>query len=181
MRCGRPLIAPAGDALRPTSDRVREALFNILAAGSLGGPELVGGHFLDAFAGTGAAAIEALSRGARQATLIDRDLKPARANIAALGLEKETILVGADVAKLGPAPAGGTADVAFLDPPYRSGLAVPALAALQRGGWLVRGALVIVETASRDASELPGESGFELLEERRYGAARLSFLRAPGI
>jgi 16S rRNA (guanine966-N2)-methyltransferase len=176
---GRRLAAPPGERLRPTSDRARESLFNILASGAHGGPELVGCHFLDGFCGTGAAAIEALSRGANHATLIDRDLAPARANIAALDLARETSLVAADLAHIGARPAGGsgTADIVFLDPPYGSGLGLPALRALAKGGWLAAEALIVLESAARAPAEDLGDSGFLVLEERRYGAARLSFLR----
>jgi 16S rRNA (guanine966-N2)-methyltransferase len=177
---GRRLAAPPGEHLRPTSDRARESLFNVLAAGALGGPDLVGCHFLDGFCGTGAAAIEALSRGARHATLIDRDLAPARVNIAALDLARETRLVAADLVHLGPLPPGGhgAADLVFLDPPYGSGLGMPALAALRKGGWLAPDALIVLESAARAPAEPLEDARVLLIEERRYGAARLRFLRA---
>jgi len=176
---GRRLAAPPGERLRPTSDRARESLFNILASGAHGGPELVGCHFLDGFCGTGAAAIEALSRGANHATLIDRDLAPARANITALGLDSECSLISADLAHLGPLPAGKKpCDILFLDPPYGSGLALAALAALRRGGWMAETALIVLESASRAPAEDISVGGFAVIDERRYGAARLSFLRA---
>ena len=180
---GRKLLAPPGERLRPTSDRARESLFNILASGALGGPGLVGCHFIDGFCGTGAAGIEALSRGAAHATLIDRDLGPARKNVAELDLAREASLVAADLAHIGKQPPGGPgqADIVFLDPPYQSGLGVPALTALARGGWLAPDALVVLESAARaDPEDLAG-SGFRLIAERRYGAARLSFLRATDL
>jgi 16S rRNA (guanine966-N2)-methyltransferase len=178
---GRRLAAPPGETLRPTSDRAREALFNILASGGYES-DLVGCHFLDAFCGTGAAAIEALSRGAAHATLIDRDLTPARENVRALDLTGETSLVAGDLARLGPRPAGGggPADIAFLDPPYDTELAVQALHRLGFGGWLKPGALVIVESAARRPAPDFAETGYTLVDERRYGAARLSFLRVNG-
>ena len=151
----------------------------MLGAGALGGPDLVGAHFLDGFCGTGAAGIEALSRGARHATFIDRDLGPARANIRALALESEASLIAADLAHLGPRPLGKQpAEIAFLDPPYFSDLGLVALGALRQGGWLAAEALVILESAARGPAEDVAGSGFAVIEERRYGAARLRFLRA---
>jgi 16S rRNA (guanine966-N2)-methyltransferase len=174
---GRRLAAPPGESLRPTSDRARESLFNMLGAGALGGPDLAGAHFLDGFCGTGAAGIEALSRGARHATFIDRDLGPARANIRALDLESEASLIAADLAHLGPLPIGKQpATIAFLDPPYFSSLGRAALGALHQGGWLAADALLILESAARGPAEDLAGSGFALIDERRYGAARLSFL-----
>src|SRR5712672_936485 len=148
---GRRLAAPAGETVRPTSDRAREALFNILSHGSFaaGGLPFAGRPVLDAFAGTGALGLEALSRGASAAVFIEngRDaLATLRRNIAAL-----------------------------LDPPYRSGLAGPALSALAGAGWLMPGALVAVEVAAREELSLP--AGFAPIDERVYGAARLVFLR----
>jgi len=172
---GRRLTAPAGSDIRPTADRAREALFNILAHGPLLGVPLAGLAVLDVFAGTGAVACEALSRGAASAILIDNDrhaLDCARANLAALGLGDRARVQQADATHL---PAATTrARFAYLDPPYRSGLAGAALASLAAGGWLEPNALVAVELAAREDFAPP--AGFTLRDERRYGAARLVFL-----
>jgi 16S rRNA (guanine966-N2)-methyltransferase len=175
---GRRIAAPPGEAVRPTSERAREALFNILAHGRFGSrPAFEDARVLDVFAGTGAFGLEALSRGARFATFIEKD-REARdvlaANITALGESARTRLLSVDATA--PPRADGPYDLVFLDPPYRSGLAAPALIALAQAGWLAPGALVIVELAARGDFEPP--PGFEMLEERRYGAGRLVFLRS---
>jgi 16S rRNA (guanine966-N2)-methyltransferase len=177
---GRRFAAPPGDAVRPTSERAREALFNILAHGRFApAPVFEDARVLDVFAGTGAFGLEALSRGARFATFIEID-RGARdvlaANIKALGETGRTRLLAVDATA--PPRPDGPYDLVFLDPPYRSGLAVPTLEALARTGWLASAALVVVELAARGAFEPP--AGLTLLEERRYGAGRLVFLRAPG-
>ena len=141
---GRRLTAPPGETVRPTSDRAREALFNILSHGSFaaGGLPFAGRPVLDAFAGTGALGLEALSRGASAAVFIEngRDaLATLRRNIAALGEEDRAHIVAADATR--PARAAMVCAAAFLDPPYRSGLAGPALSALAGAGWLMPGAL----------------------------------------
>jgi 16S rRNA (guanine966-N2)-methyltransferase len=175
---GRRIVTPAGDIVRPTSERAREALFNILAHGRFApAPIFEDARVLDVFAGTGAFGLEALSRGARFATFIekDRDAREAlAANIKALGESGRTRLLAVDATL--PPRADGSYNLVFLDPPYRSGLAAPALEALARTGWLSPDALVIVELAARSGFEPP--AGFETLEERRYGAGRLVFLRA---
>jgi len=182
---GRRIAAPPGDAVRPTSERAREALFNILAHGRFApAPIFEDARVLDVFAGTGAFGLEALSRGARFATFIEKD-RAARealaANIKALGESGRTRLLAVDATL--PPRADGPYDLVFLDPPYRSGLAAAALEALARTGWLSPDALVIVELAARSDFEPP--AGFETLEKRRYGAGRLVFLRArelkPGV
>ncbi len=174
---GRKLAAPEGGTVRPTSDRAREALFDILAHGRLSnGPAFEDAQVLDAFAGTGAFGLEALSRGARRATFMERD-RAVRAilqqNVAALGETPNAAILAADATK--PPRAGGPCSLAFLDPPYRENLAAPALAALAKTGWLAENALVIIELAAREAFDAP--EGFTLIEERRYGAARFVFLR----
>ena len=175
---GRRIATPPGDIVRPTSERAREALFNILAHGRFApAPIFEDARVLDVFAGTGAFGLEALSRGARFATFIekDRDAREAlAANIKALGESGRTRLLAVDATL--PPRADGPYNLVFLDPPYRSGLAAPALEALARTGWLSPDALVIVELAARSDFEPP--AGFETLEERRYGAGRLVFLRA---
>jgi 16S rRNA (guanine966-N2)-methyltransferase len=175
---GRRLIAPAGEAVRPTSDRAREALFNILTHGDFAasGPPFAGRCVLDAFAGTGACGLEALSRGASQAAFIEQGreaLAILRRNIAALGEEDHANIVAGDAARPPRAPFASA--VVFLDPPYRSGLAAAALAALAQAGWIAPGALAVVEIAASEG--LPPPAGFSIVDERVYGAARLVFLR----
>jgi 16S rRNA (guanine966-N2)-methyltransferase len=172
---GRALEAPPGAAVRPTSDRAREALFNILSHGRFEAP-FRDAPVLDAFAGTGALGLEALSRGAAEALFIESDraaLEALRRNVKTLGEEPRVQVIAGDATR--PPPPRRAAAVAFLDPPYRSGLAAPALAALAAAGWLAPSALATVEVGAREAFEAP--SGFELLDERRYGAARLLILR----
>jgi 16S rRNA (guanine966-N2)-methyltransferase len=169
---GRPLQAPKGAAIRPTSDRAREALFDILEHGE---PPLRGARFLDLFCGTAAIGIEAGSRGAAEVLLIENDpeaLQVAKANLARLGGPAHLRLQAGNAARLGAAPQ--PFDLVFLDPPYRSGLALPALEGLRRG-WLAADARVIVEQAANEAVDPP--DGFVLEQERRYGAARFWFLR----
>lgn len=178
---GRKLAAPEGRAVRPTAERAREALFDILAHGRLSdGPAYVDAQVLDAFAGTGAFGLEALSRGARRVTFMEKD-RAARAvlqqNIAALGETANAAILTADASKP-PRAGGGACSLAFLDPPYREGLAAPALEGLAENGWLAPEALVIVELAAREDLDPP--AGFALLDERRYGAAKFIFLRYEG-
>jgi len=175
---GRRLLAPPGAKVRPTSDRAREALFNILSHGEFaaGGIAFAGAAVLDAFAGSGALGLEALSRGAAEAVFIEQDrdaLAILRKNIEALGEGPHTRILPGDATH--PPRAMSTCAVAFLDPPYRSGLAAPALTALRATGWLAPGALAVIEVAAREELLLP--PGFTLIDERRYGAARLAFLR----
>jgi 16S rRNA (guanine966-N2)-methyltransferase len=179
---GRRLIAPPGDAVRPTSDRAREAMFNILshgkfaAAGSLFADEDV----LDAFAGTGALGIEALSRGAARAAFIETDraaLSALRRNLAALDEEDSGDVFAGDATR--PPRATYPCALAFLDPPYRSGLAEPALVALTEMGWLAPAALAVIELAAREAFSAP--AGFAMIDERKYGPAKLIFLRREGV
>lgn len=179
---GRRLAAPAGYAVRPTADRVREALFNILEHGGFragGGSPIEDARVLDGFAGTGALGLEALSRGARHASFLERD-RDARAvveaNIAACNAEEETRVLRADC--LAPPRATAPCALVFLDPPYGEGLAGPALTALADAGWIADGALCVVEL--RATEEFPPPPGFDVQDERRYGAVRVVFLRATG-
>jgi 16S rRNA (guanine966-N2)-methyltransferase len=170
---GRRLLAPKGDAIRPTGERAREALFDILEHGE---PRLRGASFLDLFCGTGAIGLEAHSRGAAEVVLIDHEreaLRLAEANLARLGAPPGVRLLARDATMLGPAPH--PFDIAFLDPPYRSSLAAAALASLAANGWLGADARVIVELAAKDDLNLP--CGYALERERRYGRAKFLFLR----
>ena len=175
---GRALKALKGRDLRPTSERAREAIFNILDHGlDWGGP--AGAAVLDVFAGSGALGLEALSRGAARTTFIDSDraaLDCARRNARALGCESAAAFLGLDAARL-PAPppeAGAPATLAFLDAPYGSGLSEPALRGLADQGWIAPGALAVAEAGARDPLALP--PGYRQLDERAYGAARVVFL-----
>ncbi len=173
---GRKLMAPPGLDTRPTSDRAREALFNILEHGE---PPLEGCRFLDLFAGSGAVGLEAASRGAGQVLLVEKARAAqaaARANIAHLGEADRVTLRAGDATRLGRATE--PFDLVFLDPPYGSGLAATALAALARGGWLAPEARIVVELGA--AEPLPDQPGFSVEDARRYGAARLVFLRPAG-
>lgn len=170
---GRALLSPKDARIRPTSDRAREALFGILEHGE---PPLRGASVLDLFCGTGAVGIEACSRGAAEVLLIDHDPEAqrlAKANLARIGDPANVRLLASDACRLGPAPH--KFDLAFLDPPYRSGLALPALAGL-RDGWLAPGARIVVELGAGEAFVPPAP--YVLEQERRYGAARFVLLRA---
>jgi 16S rRNA (guanine966-N2)-methyltransferase len=175
---GREIQAPAGRDVRPTGDRARQALFNILEHGIFAaeGSLIAGRPVLDVFAGTGALGLEALSRGALSATFIE--LSPAARrvladNIARLGEGDRARILTADATR--PPVALEPCALAFLDPPYGSGLASVALPALADAGWLLQGALAVVEIAASEAMTAP--TGFAIQDERRYGAARLVFLR----
>ena len=172
---GRALRAPAGEGTRPTAERVRQALFDMLLHAPWGGRAVVeGAVVLDAFAGTGALGLEALSRGAAKGFFIERDkaaLEVLRANIAACGAEARVI--AGDATR----PAGGEAcSLVFLDPPYGLGLGERAFAALDAAGWIAPGAIVVLEAGRGEAVALPGE----LVAERAHGAARITVWRAGG-
>jgi 16S rRNA (guanine966-N2)-methyltransferase len=173
----RPLLAPEGRAVRPTSDRAREAVFDILAHGRFSEQDAcLDAIVLDAFAGTGAFGLEALSRGARHASFIEQD-RAARAafppNTAALGETAHAAILNADATR--PPRATGACSLVFLDPPYGENLGAPALKALAQSGWIAKGALVAVEIAAKEDLEVPEK--FEALGERRYGAAKFVFLK----
>lgn len=178
---GRALAAPSDNRVRPTSDKVRQAIFNILAHQDFGdGFALEGARVADLFAGTGALGIEAISRGAAFVLFIE-DSGESRAlihrNVEALELTGVTKIWRRDATKLGPmAPgAGGPFELVFLDPPYRKNLIAPALAALRDGGWLAPGALIVAESAANeDALETP--PGFRTLDVRIYGETQVTFL-----
>ncbi len=175
---GRRLVAPPGLETRPTADRVRQALFDSLmhapwAKGEGGRSLLDGARVLDAFAGSGALGLEALSRGAAHATFFERDraaLAALRANVAACGAAATCTVLAADATNPPPAPAA--CGLVFLDPPYRLGLVARALDALQNRGWLAPAALLVIETAAEE----PAPAGPALLE-RTHGAARITVAR----
>lgn len=174
---GRALKSPAKDDIRPTSDRLRETIFNILAHAY--GDPVTEAAVIDLFAGTGAMGLEALSRGAKRALFVDDGTAARaliRANVEALGLGGATRIFRRDARKLGDAPAGEKFALAFLDPPYGQHLAEPALIALRDGGWLAKDALIVVEEAADAALDLP--EGFVQLERRLYGDTQVVILRA---
>lgn len=161
--------------LRPTSDRVREAIFNLLI--NAHGNPVSGARVLDLFAGTGALGLEALSRGAVAATFVDDGAKALallRANIAKMRVEGETQVIRQDARRLGANAASGY-DLVFLDPPYGKGLGEVALAAVTQGGWLAPGAMVVWEEGAAPA--VP--EGFVLADQRKYGDTIVTLLRAP--
>ena len=174
---GRTLASPRSQAIRPTADRLRESLFNILIHAY--GDPVTGARVLDLFAGTGALGLEALSRGAAFALFVD-DAAEARAllreNIAALGLGGVTRIFRRDATRLGPAHPVEPFSLGFLDPPYGKGLAEKALVSARAGGWLAPGALVVVEEAADAAFMAP--AGFEEVERRQYDDTEVVFLRA---
>jgi 16S rRNA (guanine966-N2)-methyltransferase len=177
---GRRLEAPAGRDLRPSADRTREALFNLLTQGRVAaaGPTLQGARVLDAFAGTGALGLEARSRGADTVVFMESAaaaLAALRANIRKLGEGAACDVIPADV--LRPPRPRRPCDILLMDPPYGQGLAAPALQALAAAGWIAAGGLVAVELMRGESLDPP--QGFEVLETRHYGKAQLVFLRAP--
>ncbi|WP_036284437.1 16S rRNA (guanine(966)-N(2))-methyltransferase RsmD [Methylocystis sp. ATCC 49242] len=176
---GRALSAPRSQAIRPTSDRLRESVFDILAH-AFGDP-VAGAAVIDLYAGTGALGLEALSRGAARALFVDDGAEARallRANIEALGLGGVTRVFRRDATKLGQAPAGEAFSLAFLDPPYGKGLAAPALNALIDGGWLAKDALVVIEESADAQIELP--EGLAQEDARRYGDTQFVFARHAG-
>jgi 16S rRNA (guanine966-N2)-methyltransferase len=177
---GRTLVSPDDRRVRPTSDKVRQALFNILEHRDFGDFTLDGAAAIDLFCGTGALGVEALSRGARFCLFVDDDADSralVRQNVESLSLTGVSKIWRRDAADLGPmnTGSGGPFDLAFLDPPYRKGLADAALKSLRDGGWLAPGAVIVVETAT---DETLAAAGYEKLDERDYGETRVVFLTA---
>ncbi|MDZ4692557.1 16S rRNA (guanine(966)-N(2))-methyltransferase RsmD [Terricaulis sp.] len=174
---GRAITAPAGRDTRPTGDRAREAVFNVLAHAEWS-PGLHGRRVLDLFAGSGALGLEAMSRGASFALFVETEAAARgaiRDNIEALGLFGTTRIHRRDATDLGPKPAGlgDPFDLVFLDPPYHKGLGERALSGLCKGRWMSDEALLVFECA---ADETPATPGFTTLDERSYGAAKVLFL-----
>jgi 16S rRNA (guanine966-N2)-methyltransferase len=173
---GRALAGPKSDAIRPTSDRLRETIFNILAH-SYGDP-VAGARVLDLFAGSGAMGLEALSRGAAFALFVDDGAQARgliRENVEALGVGGATRLFRRDATRMGAAAPNAPFSLVFCDPPYGRDLAPRALAACASGGWLSPGALVVVEEAQGIEVSLP--AGFEDLDRRNYGETAVVFGR----
>jgi len=170
---GRRLVAPAGLVTRPTAERLRQALFDMLwHAPWAGRARVESARVLDAFAGSGALGLEALSRGAAAAVFLENDraaLAAIRANVAACREQERARVLAADV--LAPPRADAPCGLVFLDPPYGKGLLAPALAALDRAGWFAPGALLVAETSAESPED--ATPGFAPLAERRHGAGLL--------
>ena len=177
---GRNLASPTSREIRPTADRLRESVFNILIH-AFGDP-ISGARVLDLFAGTGALGIEAVSRGAAFALFVDNGTEARallRNNVEALGLGGVTKVFRRDATNLGPAHPVEPFSLVFLDPPYGKGLAEKALASLRDGGWLTKEALVVVEEAK--AAAFSAQEGFAELERRSYDDTEFVFLRAASL
>lgn len=172
---GRALAAPKTQSIRPTADRLRESLFNILMHAY--GDPVGGARVLDLFAGTGALGLEAISRGAAFAQFVDDGVEARalqRQNVEALGVAAITRIFRRDATKLGPVHPVEPFSLVFLDPPYGMGLAEQALASARDGGWLSDDALIVVEEAG-DAFKTP--EGFEEVERRKYDDTEFTILR----
>ncbi|OJX81753.1 16S rRNA (guanine(966)-N(2))-methyltransferase RsmD [Magnetospirillum sp. 64-120] len=168
---GRALKAPDGRVARPTADRARESLFNILAHSEW--VDLDGAHVVDCFAGSGGLGLEALSRGAASVTFVENHPSSLAAIRANLDLLKERAdIIRADATRLPPAKA--QCDLALVDAPYQKDLSAPCVTALAAGNWLRDGALVVVEVAAKEDFLPP--AGFEVVDSRVYGAAKLILL-----
>jgi 16S rRNA (guanine966-N2)-methyltransferase len=175
---GRSLSAPKGLTTRPTSDRTRESVFNILAHAAWA-PPIEGARVIDLFAGSGALGLEAMSRGAAFCLFVETDHAARgaiRDNIEALGLFGSTRLHRRSATDLGEKPAGvgSPFTLAFLDPPYHKGLVQPALDGLISGKWLAEDAIAIAETGADEALLF---AGWDVIDTRDFGAARVQFLR----
>jgi 16S rRNA (guanine966-N2)-methyltransferase len=171
----RPLAAPQSEETRPTSDRVRQAVFNILLH-AIPGFVIDGAKVLDLFAGTGALGIEALSRGAGFCLFVEQDADARgaiRRNVEALGLTGATKIFRRDASDLGPAGANGGATLVFLDPPYGRGLAERALASAASGGWLAHAATVVIEERAGTPLALP--AAFTVHDRRGWGDTQVVF------
>lgn len=175
---GRAIVTPQGRGTRPTSDRARESVFNVLAHADWS-PGIEGRRVLDLFAGSGALGLEAMSRGAAFALFVETESAARgaiRDNIEALGLFGNTRIHRRDATDLGVKPAGlgDPFDMVFLDPPYGKGLGERALARLGDGGWITQDALIMLEVGADEAPQL---AALETLDERGYGAAKVFFLK----
>ena len=176
---GRILASPPGRALRPSSERVREALFNILEHG-IAAFDIEGTRVLDLFAGTGALGLEALSRGARFCLFIDDGAEARgliRRNADALGLIGQCKIWRRDAARLGPCAPQPPYGLIVADPPYGKGLGTRALQSLRQGGWMEPGAVVALEESARAEVAIP--EGLRVIDERIYGDTKILFLRTP--
>ncbi|MBN8529863.1 MAG: 16S rRNA (guanine(966)-N(2))-methyltransferase RsmD [Caulobacterales bacterium] len=176
---GRAIVAPEGQGTRPTSDRARQAIFNVLEHAAWAEP-LAGMRVIDLYAGSGALGFEAISRGAAFGLFVETDDEARgaiRENADAYGLMGRTRVHRRSAIDLGPRPGpiAEAFDLAFLDPPYGKGLGEQTLVKLLEGLWLKPGALVVFERGS-DEPEID-TPGYQRLDARDYGAARVLFLR----
>jgi len=174
---GRALATPGDDQTRPTSDRVRESVFNILVH-SIDGFAIEGVRVLDLFAGTGALGVEALSRGAAYCLFVEEDADARgtiRRNVEAFGLTGVTKIFRRDATTLGPIENRGKFGLAFLDPPYGKGLAERALASAAAGAWLAHNAVAVIEERRGAIITLP--AGFAMLDQRAWGDTQGLFAR----
>lgn len=176
---GRTIVTPEGQNTRPTSDRAREAIFNILAHADWA-PNLEGARVLDVFAGSGALGFEAMSRGARFCLFVETDdaaRGAIRDNVETFGLFGTTRVHRRDATQLGlrPGSQAEAFNLVFLDPPYRKGLGEKALAALIDGNWLTEDALIVFERASDEDVFVTGV--WQKINEKTYGAAQVLFLK----
>ena len=177
---GRALAAPKSQAVRPTADRLRESVFNILQHAY--GDPVSNARVLDLFAGTGALGLEAISRGATFAQFVDDGVEARallRQNVEALGLAAITRIFRRDATKLGPVHPVEPFELAFLDPPYGNGLAEKALASARDGGWLTEDALIVVEEAVESGFKAPAE--FDEIERRRYDDTEFVILKRASL
>tara|TARA_B100000315_G_scaffold204859_1_gene198418 strand:- start:1389 stop:1949 length:561 start_codon:yes stop_codon:yes gene_type:complete len=177
---GRALKAPKGQATRPTSDRTRESVFNILNSRLADGFQDL--TVIDLFAGTGALGLEALSRGAEQAVLVDNDraaIKFIEENVRELGEVDNVTILKREATNLGPLPSpANPAGLVFLDPPYKQGLVEPALISLRDNEWLAEKSLCIVEMDAKESFEPPDK--FSVIDQRKYGKAAIHILIFAG-
>ena len=174
---GHSIAPPNGSATRPTSDRVRESVFNILAHG-IAGLEIEGARVLDLFAGTGAMGLEAISRGARFCQFVDDSAEARgliRKNADALGVIGLAKIWRRDATNLGPCAPQPGFDLVFADPPYGKGLGEKALISLVSGQWLNENAIVVLEESAK--AEVPTIEGLTLIDERAYGDTMIRFFR----
>ena len=173
---GRALVTPEDQSVRPTSDRVRQSVFNVLLHGPLA-EGVHGVRVIDLFAGTGALGIEAISRGAAYALFVEESPEARgliRENVEALGLTGCTRIFRRDATDLGPVGHLGQFDLAFLDPPYGKGLADTALQSLVSGGWLTSSAVIVIEERAGVAITFP--AGLMQLDNRIYGDTGVTIL-----
>lgn len=177
---GKTLLSPSDESIRPTSDRARESIFNILS--SRLGPNLDGVRVLDLFAGTGALGLEALSRGAAGVVFVDTGTEARgliRDHIEAFGVGGVAKLLRRDATALGPTGTMGPFNLVFLDPPYGQGLGERALASLAAGKWLAPEATIVLEESKQAVLDLP--AGFTIQLRREYGAAAVRLLSYEGL
>ena len=168
---GRRLFTPESDAIRPTSDRAREAIFNLLMHGKYAGENVIRAHVVDLCCGTGALGLEALSRGATRATFVDmskQSLELAKKNVTHCGANAESHFLLADAAKLPPTQT--SAHLVLMDAPYATPLLPDAYTSLRAGGWLAAGALLATE--QERSAPAPTFESAELIDERKYGKAK---------